>query len=273
MAQYVYLVRPAQFLHRGEPTYKIGKTTQNPLKYILTTYKDCEQVRILKVINCHVLEKNIISRFDTLFVKRRDLGLEYYTGDVNNMCEVIELLNKYQKIEYESAKQLPKIKEYLRNIQQQPIEIPSVEGLFDTPESKYNEILSEEVTENISVELDSQHDQSNDEPLVDVSFSLISLNDSHTDKKSTDIIKSGKPKSLKAFYKHIYNTKPDWYIEGKFVLLKTTENVYREYFNNDMQSSTLEISKRLSELFILSQRSHNITKKKLRPFDKFHEIM
>jgi hypothetical protein len=39
-------------------------------------------------------------------------------------------------------------------------------------------------------------------------------------------------KTLKSFFKHIYDTKPNWYIENGKVSIKIIENAYREYFED-----------------------------------------
>lgn len=39
-------------------------------------------------------------------------------------------------------------------------------------------------------------------------------------------------RTLKSFFKHIYDTKPDWYVENGKISIKTIENYYREYFDD-----------------------------------------
>jgi len=70
-------------------------------------------------------------------------------------------------------------------------------------------------------------------------------------------------KSIKSFCKYIYDTKPSWYIESKYVSLCDIENAYRNYFDdNDIALSM--ISKKLKgSIFTNSTRINNITKKKL----------
>jgi len=70
-------------------------------------------------------------------------------------------------------------------------------------------------------------------------------------------------RTLRSFYRHIYETRPEWYLEGKMVDLKVIEAAYREYFN-DRSTSTAMISKHLKDkLFDYSKRSNNIFTKRL----------
>lgn len=85
-------------------------------------------------------------------------------------------------------------------------------------------------------------------------------------KKIVNVAKLEK-KTLRTFYKFIYDTRPDWYEENKFVEMEIIADAYREYFNeSEIQSSV--ISKKLNgELFTKSTRSKGTTKKKLHAFE------
>lgn len=68
-------------------------------------------------------------------------------------------------------------------------------------------------------------------------------------------------KTLKSFYEFLYETRPDWYLEGKLVHLETICNAYNLYFNSDISRATLV--KRLNPMFTGSKRVSGATMKKL----------
>jgi hypothetical protein len=75
-------------------------------------------------------------------------------------------------------------------------------------------------------------------------------------------------KSLKSFYKHIYNTKPSWYTEHKLVDFSIIVNAYQEYFE-DYDTKTMVISRQLNKhLYKTSTRINKVVKKKLVSYDE-----
>lgn len=54
-------------------------------------------------------------------------------------------------------------------------------------------------------------------------------------------------KTISTFCRHLYDSKPDWFKEGKFVELEHIENAYKEYFGNEDASSSV-ISKQLKNV-------------------------
>jgi len=78
-----------------------------------------------------------------------------------------------------------------------------------------------------------------------------------------NVTASNDVKTLKSFYKHLYDTKPTWYIENEFVPFGDIESAYREFFN-DYTTKVMSLSRSLNKkLFIKSTRINQITKKKL----------
>ena len=82
---YVYLIREREFMRLKEPIYKIGKTTQLPNTRLAGYPKGSEILLYIDVENCHNTEKSILAVFDTRYKCRRDIGREYYEGDLNDM--------------------------------------------------------------------------------------------------------------------------------------------------------------------------------------------
>jgi hypothetical protein len=75
-------------------------------------------------------------------------------------------------------------------------------------------------------------------------------------------------KTLKTFYKHIYDTKPSWYLENKFVNFSQIVEAYREYFE-DYDTKSMVISRQLNNvLYKKGKRTKQIVTKKLISFDE-----
>lgn len=88
---------------------------------------------------------------------------------------------------------------------------------------------------------------------------------------NTSFEKPNTRKTLKTFYKFLYDTKPNWYKGGTYVPLKTLEDSYREFFN-DKTTSASAVSKKISDLFISSTRVNNVTKKKLVTYETLKKL-
>jgi hypothetical protein len=84
--QFVYLLQEREFVRSGENIFKIGKTTRPserikgyPNGSILFLNLPCE--------NCDVMEKKLIKHFDEKFVKKSEIGREYYEGELKNLIQ------------------------------------------------------------------------------------------------------------------------------------------------------------------------------------------
>jgi len=87
------LLREREFLEKDQPTYKFGKTKQEPDVSIrrLKHYKKGSQLCLL--FECPVdkvddIENHIRKQFQIKFDKHSD-GYEYFTGDVEKMKKII----------------------------------------------------------------------------------------------------------------------------------------------------------------------------------------
>lgn len=70
-------------------------------------------------------------------------------------------------------------------------------------------------------------------------------------------------KSLKTFKKFIKDTKPEWYKENTYVEMNIIEKAYREYFEDELTTSSI-ISRNLNKvLFVKASRANNVNKKLL----------
>lgn len=84
--EYIYIIRLREFVKQSEPIYKIGKTKEyNPLNRLNKYPNGSEIIIITSVLNCDFYERYIIKEFSNIFIRRKDLGTEYFEGDVNKM--------------------------------------------------------------------------------------------------------------------------------------------------------------------------------------------
>ena len=84
--QFVYILREREFIKSGETVYKIGKTI-NPKNRMSSYSKGSDILGLFKCENCDQMEKLLIETFDETFVKRKDIGLEYYQGEIDEMIK------------------------------------------------------------------------------------------------------------------------------------------------------------------------------------------
>lgn len=86
---YIYILKEREFIKTGENIYKIGKTTQEPLKRMAQYPKGSMVFLIVKVDDCHKAERQLLGLFNKTFEQRKDIGREYYHG---NICDMIKLI-------------------------------------------------------------------------------------------------------------------------------------------------------------------------------------
>ena len=85
---YVYLLREREFRKTNEDIYKIGKTTQDGLKRFNSYPNGSELILHVKVNDCHSCEKNIIDIFKKEFKQVKNIGNEYFRGNVEKMMKM-----------------------------------------------------------------------------------------------------------------------------------------------------------------------------------------
>lgn len=86
---FIYILREREFLKTNEQIYKIGKTVN--MKNRMPSYP--KDTRLYLCFYCcsniDAIEKHLISTFDIRFVKRTDIGSEYYEGDIVQMLSAM----------------------------------------------------------------------------------------------------------------------------------------------------------------------------------------
>ena len=135
VAQYIYLLITREYRNTGENIYKVGRTTQENHKRFKDYPKDSLLLFQIICKDCKYIEKIIINKFKEKFKQRKDIGIEYFEGDYEEMIEII----------YSNVKQEPDNHEEI---------ITGEEETKDTDEQEENKIkddlLKKKLVEKIS---------------------------------------------------------------------------------------------------------------------------
>lgn len=89
MSEYIYLLQEREFKKSGEKVYKIGRTSKDNLTRFNQYPKGSELIIQVKCMNSREMEKRLIKKFDEKYIKRRDIGNEYYEGEYKKMMKDI----------------------------------------------------------------------------------------------------------------------------------------------------------------------------------------
>lgn len=150
---HLYLLREREFINSNESVYKIGKS-ENISTRLKKYPKGSELIIIMKSNNVHEDEKQLIEVFDKNYNNRKDIGREYYEGNVEDM---IELFTSTILAGYKNPNKLinddVKLEDEIRNILHQN-EYESVEE-YDLKDG----IIK---CKKLRFDFDAQNDESND---------------------------------------------------------------------------------------------------------------
>jgi len=258
----IYLLRTREFINANEPTYKIGKTIQTMERRLAGYPKGSEVCLTRKVHNCHEVERQIISTFHKSFVFRKEYGNEYFTGNFNDMCFIINHIVWQEDLNHRNVAINKIIRQNIKNKEEESlIKINGDPYLFTGTEQFFEDMI-----ENVDI---SEHDAEmmddlDSLPIVETKTKVIVTN--------TRIISKQTRKTLETFYEYLYDTRPEWYLEEKFVSFDVIEEAYRTYFA-DNTSTVMVISRMLNgELFTSGTRSSGVTKKKLVSYDTLRTL-
>jgi hypothetical protein len=95
--EYVYIIQEREFVKEGRPLYKIGRTTQKPYQRFSNYPKGSIEFLCMNVPNCKKAEAIIKNKFNTKFKVDRDIGVEYFEGDIDEMKkEFINLIDTFK---------------------------------------------------------------------------------------------------------------------------------------------------------------------------------
>lgn len=97
------------------------------------------------------------------------------------------------------------------------------------------------------------------------------IKNSNTNVTNVKVAKAHK-KTLKTFYKHIFDTRPNWYVENAMTEMEHIADAYKTYFN-DQISRTTDISKRLKGgIFLTGTRTSGVIYKKLVTYNELQKL-
>jgi hypothetical protein len=95
---YIYLLKEREFVNSKMSIYKVGKSKQENTK----RFKQYPKGSILcyqRICNdCDKMEKEIIKKFKIEFNQAKDIGNEYFEGDVNKMINIISKTIKNEEL-------------------------------------------------------------------------------------------------------------------------------------------------------------------------------
>jgi hypothetical protein len=91
---YIYLIHEREFIKTGEKIYKIGRSRQEHNKRANQYPK--QSVLLYQIIcdNCIKLETILLQEFKNKFIKRTDIGNEYFEGEFEAMIDTINHVRK-----------------------------------------------------------------------------------------------------------------------------------------------------------------------------------
>jgi len=89
MAEYIYLIHEREFVKSKQPIYKIGKSKQENCKRTKSYPKDSILECVFRVNDCDQKEKEIIKVLSEKYIRRKDIGNEYFEGDRNEIIKDI----------------------------------------------------------------------------------------------------------------------------------------------------------------------------------------
>lgn len=272
MSHYIYLIQVREFVANNEPTYKIGKTTQEPFERFKGYPSGSKVCLIIGVHDCHSLEKEIIQDFHKIFVFRKEYGNETFSGDVYYMCDIICCHAKKEHIKYKTIEDNKIIRRNISNIKTERIKNADNTPKLLIGTSSDNNIDYGDYFDNLDIFENSNRIKSSE-----ISSSDAQQSEDIDDNSEIPIIKvvkktpKGPKKTLETFYKYLYISNPDWYKDNAQVNLEKVVDIYTEYFEGTEESRSV-ISKKLAKLFVNSKRTKGITQKQLLPRDKLKKL-
>ena len=101
--QFIYLLQEREFINAKKPIYKIGRT-KDSIKNRTNKYpKDSDIIYSMPVTDCIAIETKLLNVLAAKFIQRKDIGDEYFEGDVLDMVSVITDTIEKSKLKKEST--------------------------------------------------------------------------------------------------------------------------------------------------------------------------
>lgn len=90
--EFIYIIQEREFIKTNESIYKIGKTKKD-LRTRMNGYpKNSKVLYFTKVDDCSIIESKMITTFDTIFDNAKDIGREYYSGNIDDMIKIANMI-------------------------------------------------------------------------------------------------------------------------------------------------------------------------------------
>lgn len=91
---HLYLIQLREFIKTNESIYKIGKSIDINTRF--KSYpKNSKLILLMECNNITLYENKIIKQFSSIFINRKDIGREYFEGDIKLIKkEFINILNE-----------------------------------------------------------------------------------------------------------------------------------------------------------------------------------
>lgn len=86
--QYIYVLQEREFVRNNENVYKLGKTV-NPKQRLSSYPKGSKVHMVMPCEDCNEAEKYLLDLFRELFISRKDIGSEYFEGDLLEMTNTV----------------------------------------------------------------------------------------------------------------------------------------------------------------------------------------
>lgn len=86
---YIYIIHLREYFNTNQNIYKIGKTKQELFKRFKQYPKGSQLISQYDCSDCDIVEKNIINLFKNKYIQRKDIGTEYFEGDILQMKDDI----------------------------------------------------------------------------------------------------------------------------------------------------------------------------------------
>jgi len=94
LSGYIYVIKEREFVKTNENIYKSGKTKRTINERLCQYPKNSILLFTMFVHNCHETEQKIIKELKNKFIQRKDIGTEYFQGDINKIIkEVFDICN------------------------------------------------------------------------------------------------------------------------------------------------------------------------------------
>lgn len=236
--EYIYLIRTREFANHNDPTYKIGRTTRNVHERINEYPLDTEVILMTLVNNCIKMERTIIKIFDYSFVKRTDLGLEYYSGDVNYMKRIINSLIQIHEDIALANVQKPVFHQKIKLQQQKIINNKKFRKEEALLHDMFENLTEEESEELLKIEDDNhvEYDITTKDNIITELSNTYLPNDSEDMRQVKNIpLKVSKSTyDFRVFVDYIKNEQPEWYTEFDWILIDSLYKKFKEICKSDI---------------------------------------